>query len=91
MLETTVRPIEDTPWTPVEPYASDSELKQSVSQTNQEQFIPMRMDLPPSLLPVHSSIFDSIPPVEWGSIVCFHTLNRLQTFGIVPLGENGIY
>lgn len=81
MLETTVRPIEDTPWIPVETnpnYALDAiEVREdpkmdergeeeSAPQTFRERFLPLRVDLPPSLLPVHSSVFESAPPVEWG-------------------------
>ena len=80
MLETTVRPIEDTPWVPVET-KPDSALaaaetresnhleegnQASAPQTFRERFLPLRVDLPPSLLPVHSSVFESAPPVEWG-------------------------
>lgn len=80
MLETTVRPIEDTPWVPVEAKpdctlaAADAREtnnaeegnQESAPQTFRERFLPLRVDLPPSLLPVHSSVFESAPPVEWG-------------------------
>ena len=80
LLETTVRPIEDTPWVPAETSSSNSlagveteeggkpekREQESASQTFRERFLPLRVDLPPSLLPVHSSVFASAPPVEWG-------------------------
>ena len=81
MLETTVRPIEDTPWIPVEtspnyaldaieviedPKMDERGEEESAPQTFRERFLPLRVDLPPSLLPVHSSVFESAPPVEWG-------------------------
>mgnify|MGYP004691878393 FL=1 len=69
LMETTVRPIEDTPWVPV---THDSapinkpEENDILPDAFRKKLLPLQVDLPPSLLPVHASIFNSIPPAEWG-------------------------
>ena len=69
LMETTVRPIEDTPWVPV---THDSapinkpEENDILPDAFGKKLLPLQVDLPPSLLPVHASIFNSIPPAEWG-------------------------
>ena len=69
LLETTVRPIEDTPWTPVTHDAVQINKPQEsdiLPDALRKKLLPLQVDLPPSLLPVHASIFESIPPTEWG-------------------------
>ena len=31
-----------------------------------EKLLPLKVDLPPSLLPVHNSVFENVPPCDWG-------------------------
>ncbi len=69
LIETTVRPIEDTPWIPVvreEEEHMDTSTDDIIPSAYKEKLLPLRVDLPPSLLPVHSSVFDSVPPCDWG-------------------------
>ena len=69
LIETTVRPIEDTPWIPVvreEEEHMDTSTDDINPSAYKEKLLPLRVDLPPSLLPVHSSVFDSVPPCDWG-------------------------
>lgn len=69
LIETTVRPIEDTPWVPVireEQHHIDSSTDDIIPSAYKEKLLPLRVDLPPSLLPVHSSVFSSVPPCDWG-------------------------
>ena len=68
LIESTVRPIEDTEWVPV-----NTQTQQSTNQSKEQDIdiyestlLPLKVDLPPSLIPIHSSIFSSIPPTEWG-------------------------
>ena len=72
LMETTVRTIEDTPWIPVKRQERDSsrfeekEEDATIPRAYREKLVPLKVDLPPSLLPVHSSVFESAPPCEWG-------------------------
>ena len=72
LMETTVRTIEDTPWIPVKRQEHDSsrseerEEDETIPRAYREKLVPLKVDLPPSLLPVHSSVFESAPPCEWG-------------------------
>lgn len=69
MIESTVRPIEDTPWIPVDPKSEQSIKKQDEYEdisAFESKLLPLRVDLPPSLIPIHNSIFKSAPSCEWG-------------------------
>lgn len=69
LIDATVRPIEDTPWIPVvrETHeAKEEEEDTTIPRAYREKLVPLKVDLPPSLLPVHSSVFENTPPCEWG-------------------------
>ena len=70
LVETTVRPIEDTPWVPVvheeKLLTEKSSEDDLIPSEYKEKLLPLKVDLPPSLLPVHSSVFENIPPCDWG-------------------------
>lgn len=53
LIETTVRPIEDTPWIPVvreEEEHMDTSTDDIIPSAYKEKLLPLRVDLPPSLL-----------------------------------------
>ena len=69
LIETTVRPIEDTPWIPVvreEEHPVETSTDDIIPSAYKEKLLPLRVDLPPSLLPVHNSVFDNTPLCDWG-------------------------
>lgn len=71
-MESTVRSIDNTEWIPVNKESSETSLqiseRKSVDAIDAygSKLLPLRVDLPPSLIPIHSSIFQSTPSCDWG-------------------------
>ena len=47
-------------------HKSTNQSKEQDIDIYESTLLPLKVDLPPSLIPIHSSIFSSIPPTEWG-------------------------
>lgn len=71
-MESTVRSIDDTEWIPVNKQSPGASFQanemNSVDAIDAyaSKLLPLKVDLPPSLIPIHSSIFQSTPSCDWG-------------------------
>ena len=72
-MESTVRPIDEENWVEVNPKKSSNndDVSNGNSLNNNDDgfesnLLPLQVNLPPSLLPIHSSVFNIAPPCDWG-------------------------